>query len=307
MHRLKLFAVLGLAVLILAACSASRQVSDPEIILVGGATGRQGAAVVDELLARGYAVRALSRNPASEKAQALQSRGVEVVAGDYADSESLLAAMTGIRRMFFYSGFSRNEVSEGLNVIAAAKVSGITQLVYSSGAAADPANGVAGSAKMQIEQALVASGVPFTVLRPVAFMENFDRQQKRFATTGIAESRGPERELNFISLADIGFFAGEAFDDTDRWLNQGVNIASDQMTVAEYVATFSRVMGREITYTQMPLEEYLAIFPKPLRPLFRWYDQVGYSADVDAFRAAYPDLTTLDDYLRATGWENWQQ
>lgn len=307
MHRSLFIAVLTLAALVLTACSIGPAVSAPERILVGGATGRQGAAVVDELLARGYAVRALTRNADSDKAQALRSRGVEVVAGDYGDRESLLAAMTGIRRMFFYSGFSRNEVDEGLNVIAAASASGIARLIYSSGAAADPANGVAGSAKMQVEQALVASGVPYTVLRPVAFMENFDRQQKRFATTGITESRGPDRMLYFISLPDIGFFVGEALDDPDRWLDRGVNIASDQMTVADYVATFSRVMGRPITYTQMPLEDYLATFPKPLRPLFRWYDQVGYTADVTAFRTAYPDLTTLDGYLRATGWENWQQ
>ena len=299
--------LVALCVLGLCACSPAGLAPEPERILVGGATGRQGAAVVDELLARGYAVRALTRNPASEKAQALRSRGVEVVAGDYGDRESLLVAMAGVRRMFFYSGFSRNELDEGLNVIAAAKTVGITQLIYSSGAAADPANGVAGSEKMRIEQALVASGVPYTVVRPVAFMENFDRQQKRFANTGINESRGPDRMLYFISLPDIGFFVGEAFDDPGRWLNRGVNIASDQMTVAEYVATFSRVMGRPVTYTRLPLDEYLATFPKPLRPLFRWYDLVGYTADVAAFRAAYPELTTLEDYLRATGWEAWEQ
>ena len=82
--------------------------------------------------------------------------------------------------------------------------------------------------------------------------------------------------------------------------------AIDKMTVAEFVDTFSTVMGQTIVYHQLPLDKYLASLPKPLRPLFRWYDEVGYEADVASLREEYPDLTTLDAYLRATGWENWQ-
>jgi uncharacterized protein YbjT (DUF2867 family) len=305
MHKLLISLWLGLALTMLVAGCASTP-SEPEMILVGGGTGKQGNAVVDQLLERGYRVRVLTRKPAGKNALALQAKGVEVVQGNYADTDSLLAAMTGVERMFFYSGFSRNEAAEGENVVAAAKQVGITQLVYSSGAAAGPENGLQGAAKMQVELAIVGSGVPYTVFRPVAFMENFDRQQKRFATQGISDSRDPERMLHFIAIEDIGFLVGEAFDDPAQWLNQAVNVASDKMTVAEYVDTFSTVMGQTIVYNQLPLGEYLASLPKPLRPLFRWYDEVGYEADVAALRAEYPDLTTLDEYLRATGWENWQ-
>jgi len=297
--------LLGLIVLA-AGCMSTQTGAEPETILIGGATGRQGTAVVDELLARGYRVRGLTRKPDGKKALALKSRGVEVIQGDYADMDSLRAAMDGIDRMFFYSGFSRNEVAEGQNVIAAAKSAGIEQLVYSSGAAAAPENGLLGASKMLVEIALVESGVPYTVIRPVAFLENFDRQKARFANKGIIDSRDPDRVLHFIAIDDIGFLVAEAFDDPDQWLNTAVNVAGDRMTVAEYVDTYSTVMGREIIYTQMPLEDYLATMPKPLRPLFRWYDEVGYEADVDALRARYPNLITLDAYLRATGWENWQ-
>jgi uncharacterized protein YbjT (DUF2867 family) len=297
--------LLGLMVLAVG-CMSTPTGADPEIILVGGATGRQGTAVVDELLARGYRVRGLTRKPDGKKALALKSRGVEVVQGDYADMDSLRAAMDGIDRMFFYSGFSRNEVAEGQNVIAAAKEAGIEQLVYSSGAAAAPGNGLQGASKMLVEIALVESGVPYTVIRPVAFLENFDRQKARFANKGIIDSRDPDRVLHFIAIDDIGFLVAEAFDDPDQWLNTAVNVAGDRMTVSEYVDTYSAVMGQEIIYTQMPLEDFLATMPKPLRPLFRWYDEVGYEADVDALRVRYPNLITLDAYLRATGWENWQ-
>ncbi len=296
MRRFLLFLTLMFAVL--TAAGAER-------VLVGGATGRQGNAVVDALLARGYDVRGLTRKPDGKKGMRLAQKGVEVVQGDYADTDSLLAAMDGIDKVFFYSGFSTNEVAEGENVVAAARASGISHLIYSSGAAAEPGKGIEGARKMQVELAIVDSGVLYTVLRPVAFYENFDRQQARTAKVGITDSRDPDRLLHFIAIHDIGVLVGEAFDHPDEWLGVAVNIAGDRMTVQAYVDTFSRVMGQEIVFNQPPLEEYLAAFPKPLRPLFRWYDEVGYEADVDGLRENYPELITLEQYLRATGWEDW--
>ena len=124
----------------------------------------------------------MTRKPASDDAKAMAGKGVVIVQGDYGDGESLLAAMQGVSKLFFYSGFSPNELQEGLNVIAAAKTTGVDHIVYSSGAAAEPEVGVEGSVKAQVEEALIASGIKYTVLRPVAFMENFDKQQKRIAT-----------------------------------------------------------------------------------------------------------------------------
>ena len=275
-----------------------------DTVLVGGATGRQGNAAIDALLARGYSVRCLTRKPDGKKARAIAELCSELVTGDYADPASLDAAMQGLDKVFFYSGFSRNELAEGDNVIAAAKRAGIKHLVYSSGAAAEPGKGITGSPKMQIEENLIASGVPYTVLRPVAFMENFDGQQQRTLAQGIFESRGPDRTLAFISIHDIGFFVAEAFEHPEQWLNRAVNIAGDRMTVQEYVDTFSRVMGTEITYNRLPLDEYLEMYPKPLRPLFAWYDEVGYDADVTALRTRYRHLITLEQYLIDTGWQD---
>ncbi len=278
----------------------------PEIILVMGATGRQGAAVVDELLARGYAVRGMTRSPQSKKARRLTEQGVTVVPGDYRDPDSLRAAMEGAQGAFYYSGLSRDELTEARNVIAAAGQAGIKHLVYSSGAAAEPGVGMPDAAKTQAELALRDSGVPFSVLRPVAFMENFDRQQRRTWQQGVIDSRAPDRIVCFIAIRDIGFFVGEAFANPDEWLGRSVNIAGDRMTLTELAATFGVVLGRDVTYVRRPLDAYLQAFPPPLRPLFRWYDEVGYDVDAAGWRARYPRLTTLEAYLRRTGWENWR-
>ena len=280
-------------------------VADSETILVMGATGRQGGAVVEDLLSRGYQVRGMTRKPESKKAQRLRDLGVEIVAGNYQEPETMQAAMQGIERAFFYSGFSRNELDEGRNVIDAAKTASISHLVYSTGAAADPERGVPGSVKGQLEVYLIASGVPYTVIRPVAFMENFRGQQKMIAERGFIDSRAPDANVAFITVPDIGFIVGEVFAVPDDWRGRAVTIAADEMTLSELAATFGRVMGRDVEYVRQPLEEYLAGFPRPLRPLFRWYDEVGYEPGL-AMRDRYPNLTTLEQYLRATGWENWQ-
>lgn len=289
-----------------AASAVAAGAAAPDTVLVMGATGRQGGAVVDELLSRGYAVRGMTRSPQGKKARRLAERGVTVVPGDYRDPDSLLAAMEGVRGVFYYSGLSRDELGEALNVIAAAGRAGIGHLVYSSGAAAEPGVGMPDAAKMQAELALRDSGVPFTVLRPVAFMENFDRQQRRTWRQGIIDSRAPERIVCFIAIRDIGFFVGEAFAHPDEWLGRRVNIAGDRMTLAELAVTFGAVLGADVAYVRRPLDEYLQAFPPPLRPLFRWYDEVGYDVDAAGWRARYPHLTTLEAYLRRTGWENWR-
>jgi uncharacterized protein YbjT (DUF2867 family) len=285
----------------LAACAAGpSERSVP--VLVGGATGQQGGAVVNELLARGYRVRALTRRPDSAAAAALAARGVEIVQGDYNDAYSLDRALVGVRQMFFYGGRSATELQEGLNVIAAAQRARLEHVVYSSGAAAEPGKGLGGP-KTQVELALVASGVPYTVLRPVAFMDNFAGQQQRIAKRGITDSRAPDRLLHFIAVQDIGLLVGAAFDDPQRWIGQAINIAGDRLTVAEHVAVFSRVMQQPVAYHRLSPEDLQAPLPKPLRPLFAWYETVGYTADVPALRAEFPQLLTLEDYLRATGWE----
>lgn len=274
-------------------------------ILVMGATGRQGGAVVDELLRRGYEVRAMTRKPDGKKALRLRELGVEIVQGDYQEPDTLLAAMQGVEKAFFYSGFSRDEVNEGRNVVDAAKAAGVQHLVYSSGAAADPVRGIRGSAKGQVEVYLIDSGVPYTVVRPVAFMENFRGQQKRIAERGFVDSRAPDDNVAFITIPDIGFIVGEVFDNPAIWRGQARTIAGDAMTLEELAATFARVMGIEVEYVRQPLEEYLAGFPGSLRPLFRWYHEVGYESGL-SMRDRYSNLTTLEQYLRANGWENWQ-
>ncbi len=147
-------------------------------ILVGGATGNQGGAVLRQLLAAGWQVRALSRTPSSPKAQALAVRGVEVVAGDMNTVSSLVRALDGVYGVFSVQNFMdagvEVEVQQGKNLADAAKQAGVSHLVYSSVGGAERSSGVAHfESKGAIERHIQGLGLPATILRPVLFMENF--------------------------------------------------------------------------------------------------------------------------------------
>ena len=114
----------------------------PGTIVVCGATGRQGGAVARHLAADGWAVRALTRDPASPKARALAERGIEVVRADMADRASLHAAFSGAYGVYsvqnpMISGFEA-EVEQGRNVADAAKAAGVQHVVYGSAGIGKP-------------------------------------------------------------------------------------------------------------------------------------------------------------------------
>src|SRR5437870_5003261 len=147
-------------------------------VLVTGATGQQGGHLIRELLARGHEIRALTRKPESAGAAALAARGVTIVTGDFEDQKSLERAARGVDTVFamstpFESG-AQTETREGINIVRAASTAGVTHLVYTSVAGADRATGIPHfDSKFEVEKEIGRAGVPFTIVAPVFFMENF--------------------------------------------------------------------------------------------------------------------------------------
>jgi uncharacterized protein YbjT (DUF2867 family) len=148
-------------------------------ILVLGATGRQGGAVVRELTARGFPVRALTRDPGKPEAKALAGLGAAVVNGSLDDAVSLRRAMEGVHGAFsiqtpYGPGGAARETREGVAVADAAKAAGVKHLVYSSVGGAERNTGIPHfESKHRIEEHIRAARMRATILRPVFFMENF--------------------------------------------------------------------------------------------------------------------------------------
>ncbi|MDW5327436.1 NmrA family NAD(P)-binding protein [Plantactinospora sp. KLBMP9567] len=154
---------------------------DRRIILVTGATGNQGGAVVDALLDDGgWAVRALTRDPAGARARALAARGVDVRAGNLADAGSLRPALAGVHGVFGVQNSRtagpEGEVRQGRTLIDAAVAAGVRHLVQTSVGGVDRVRGIPHfDTKWRIEQHLRDTSLDWTILRPTTFSPRSSR------------------------------------------------------------------------------------------------------------------------------------
>jgi len=225
-----------------------------KIISVTGATGQQGGAAARHLLAKGWNVRALTRDPSKPAAQALAAAGAEIVQADNDDRASLDRAMQGAYGAFSVQNFwlpgvgAGGEIRQGKNIADAAKAAGIEHFVYSSVGAAHRGMGQAHFAsKWEIEQYIQSLGLPYTILRPVAFMDNYNWQRAAI-TNGTFTGWGlrPDKGLQLIAADDIGAFAELVFAHPQDYLGKTLEIAGDELTEPQIAATFTRVIGRPV-------------------------------------------------------------
>src|SRR6266566_955408 len=278
--------------------------SDKLNVLVTGASGKQGGHLVRELLVRGHSVRALTRKPESPAAVALAERGVTIVSGDFEDQGSLERAARGVDTVFAMGtpleSNAETETREGINIVRAASTAGVRHLVYSSIAGADRATGIPHfDSKFEVEKEIRRSGLPFTIVAPVFFMENFlaDYMAAGLAQGAIAIAVPATRRLQQIALADIAQFTALVIERRESFLGKRIDIASDELTLATAAEAISEVSGRPIKYTALPIET-LRQWNDDLARMFEWFDRVGYDADVVGLRGLYPEV----DWHRFSNW-----
>jgi uncharacterized protein YbjT (DUF2867 family) len=267
-------------------------------IAVLGATGQQGGSVVDALLARQQAVRALVRDPESAGARALRARGVEVLAADQENRESLQAALTDVAALFFMTTFegadgTEGETRRGVTVADAAARAGVPHVVYSSVGGAERATGIPHfESKYRVEQRL-GEAVPAKFVRPTFFMENLAPQ---LADGGDGELvlRLPvagDVPLQMIAVRDIGAAAAHLLIDPDAIDGDAVELAGDELTMAQVADRVASGLGRPTRYEELPIE---VLGDEDMRAMFQWFTAVpAYQADFDLTRHLVPDVRDL--------------
>ena len=284
-----------------------------KIIAVTGATGQQGGAVARKLLAEGWKVRALTRDADKPAAQELDSLGAEVFAGDMDNRAELDAAFKGSYGVFSVQNFwlpnvgFEGEIKQGKNVADAAKAAGVEHLVFSSVGAAHRGMGQKHfESKWIIEQYIHSLGIPYTVLRPAAFFENF-KWERPYILNGTFNALGlrPEKERQLIAVEDIAAFVALAFADPEQYLGRTIELAGDALTEAQIAETFAKVIGRPVTLT-LPSGGSGRRSEEEMIAMFNFFNGEAYDADIPALRKLHPGLLTLEQYLRKSGWENAQ-
>lgn len=284
---------------------------DNRIIAVTGATGQQGGVVARRLLADGWQVRALTRDLTKPAAQALKALGAEVVPGNMEDRVHLDAAFKGAYGVFSVQNFwlpdvgFEGEIRQGKNVADAARAAGVRHLVYSSVGAAYRGMGQKHfESKWIIEQYIHGLDIPYTVLRPAAFFENFNWERASILNgTFNALGLRPEKERQMIALEDISAFVALAFAHPDDYFGITIELAGDALTESGIADTFAKVIGRPVKLVvraggngRRSDEEMTA--------MFNFFKGKAYEADIPALRKLHPGLLTLERYLRQNGWEN---
>jgi NAD(P)H dehydrogenase (quinone) len=230
-------------------------------IVVTGATGHLGRLIIESLIARGTAptdIVAVGRS--IDKIADLAERGVTVTAADYTDPASLGAAFVGADSVMLVSGSEVGQrAAQHANVVAAASRAGVTQLVYTSAPSADTSALILAPEHKATEEAIRASGVPFTILRNGWYTENYVGQIEQAKATGVITASVGDGRVASASRADYADAAAVVLT-TPGHIGATYELSGDvAWNFDELAAAASAVTGVPITFARVSPEEQAAM------------------------------------------------
>lgn len=254
-----------------------------KVVVISGATGQQGGATLRALAGKGFTIRALTRTPDSDKAQALKALGAELVKAELDDEASVRAALTGAWGAFAvqntWTAGVEGEEAQGHRFAKIAREVGVEHYVYTSVASADRQTGIPHfENKFRVENTVRGLGFPsYTIIRPVFFMENL---VSPWFLNGdkLVSALQPGTVLQMITVPDIGQYGALAFTDP-RFKNLELDIAGDAVTLPQAAATIGQALGRPLEYLQIPMSE-VRKNSEDFALMLEWFEKVGYDADI---------------------------
>lgn len=302
--------------------------ADSAPVLITGATGKQGGATARALLAAGIPVRALVRDPATDRAKAVEALGAELATGDLHDRASVTRAAEGARAVFsvqtppmtgnaYGVAFDfEGEVAQGINLIEGAKAAGVPQFVHTSVSGAGRHTEAPGwtegrwasmeptlGAKSAIQDQVRAAGFPhWTLLKPGFFMENFLPSTAflfpRGIQGGLVSVVKPETRLSLVAVDDIGRAAAAAIAAPERFDGVELELASDFLPMAEIAAVLSRALGTQLSAPDMTEEEALAAGMPEMGTSHEWLNVVGQPGRPQYARDLGIPLTSFEEWAQ---------
>jgi uncharacterized protein YbjT (DUF2867 family) len=275
----------------------------PGLVVVCGATGRQGGAIARHLLAAGWPVRALTRDPDAAKAQSLRAAGAQVVKADMADRASLDSALAGAYGVFNVqntqiAGFD-GEVAQGRNVGDAAKAAGVQHVVCGSAGMGKPTGVPSWDSKVLIADHMRQLGLPLTILRPMAFMElmtDKDFYPQVSVWHVMPKLMGWDRPLPWLAADDVGVIGAAAFADPVRFVGQDIPLAGDVKTLDDCRRLWTERGSRPRGFP-MPTWLFQRVAGADLTTMWRWLRTEEVPLDTGPTRAIHPGAKTMEQWL----------
>ena len=221
-------------------------------IFVSGATGTVGSEVVKQLIEKGASVRAGVHS--EQKAGILKKLGAEVVAVDLNDIKSIQTALTGVEKAFSLSPLVPNLAELGINFVKAAKLSRVKYIVRASGLGADSPQAITlGKWHREAEKAVEASGIPYTLVRPNSFMQNY----VNFAGHTIKTQNAfyfphGDGTISLIDVRDIAAVVATVLTESGHEGKAYELTGSEAISNYQIAKILSRLTGRAINYVDVP-------------------------------------------------------
>lgn len=278
--------------------------TDRGLIAVTGSTGRQGSAVMRALLAEGWRVRGLTRDPARNRARALSALGAEMVLADMEDPASLDRAFVGVHAVYSVQNFMisglEGEVRQGRNVAEAAKRADVQHLVYGSAGTGERGTGIGSwDSKLDVEERLRELKLPVTVLRPTAFMELMT-DPAFYPAVGVwhvwPKLAGGSFEVPWLCCRDLGVIAEKVFADPQRYIGRDLTLAAERRSLDECRQIYARVFGRKPRRFPMPVW-MLERFAPDTVTLWRWTRATEFEADPGVAQSIHPTALGVEAWL----------
>lgn len=303
-------------------------------LLVTGATGKQGSAVINALLNANapFEILALTRNPQSASAQRLlqQSPEIKLVTGDFSAIDDVFRTAKEASTAPLWGVFSvqvcnfvplrianvhanpdvqavgKNEEAEGRRLVDAAIEHRIKHFVYTSAdrgtrSNSDPTNVPHFITKYNIEQHLFTkssvSNMTWTILRPVAFFENLtpDFFGKVFGSS--MQVLG--KKLQMIATSDVGWFATQAFlkADQEEYRNKSMGLAGDELDFLEMKDIFEKKTGEPLPATYPFVAKFIQFLSHDFGSMFKWFGNEGFGVDIASIRRNNPIMKDFGTWL----------
>jgi len=226
-------------------------------ILIAGATGTNGRMLTSRLATAGHSVRALVRNLSS--AQSLIQPNVQLVEGDLNHPASLEAAFENVDRAFIVTAIVPNTVELFQNFFdAAKKTTGAHVVKFSALGAGDKPQSVVQQQHTESDEALIASGLPYTILRPNSFYQNMLWSAESIKASGQFYLPFGDAKQSLVDVRDLTEVAFQVLTtDTEH---QGKIYELTGLTGLSYhdvAQQLSTILGKEVTYVPVPNEAAL--------------------------------------------------
>lgn len=259
------------------------------MILVSGAAGKTGLAVIAALAARGEVVRAFLNN--RRQTEAIHDAGaVSAVYGDMGDLSAWERAMDGIRALY-HIGPNMHEEEEqfALNALQAARKTQLEQFVYHSVLHPQTEAMPHHWRKLRVEEKLLESALSFTILQPAAYMQNISGGWLRIVEEGVYRVPYPvTTRLSLVHLADVAQVAARVLTEPGHAGATYELVGTDPLAQTEVAARLAAALGYQVKAEEISLEQWreqaeaggMASYTiDSLMRMFRYYADFGFAGN----------------------------